>query len=184
MSFLEILKNRYSLRNFSDKPIPREEIEKCILSATMAPSACNKKPWQYIIIDDVYKRDEIFNQAFDLIVPNTFVSKAACIIVACAKTDFIVHKLAGGFKNIDYPLLDMGASIENLILEATDLGIGSCWIGWFNEKNIKKILNIPRNLKIVSLIALGYPNENEPKKEKNLDKFKMDMKNIFSYNSF
>lgn len=181
MSFLDLLKNRYSLRNFSETPIEREKIEKCILAATLAPSACNKKPWRFIVVDDVSKKKELFEGAFDLVVPNNFTSKAPCIVVACAEIDIIVHKLAGGFKKIDYHMLDMGAAIENLILEATELGIGSCWIGWFKQKSIKKILNLPRNFKIVSLIALGYPSESENRKEKDLDKQKIGLEKIFYY---
>lgn len=180
LDFFDLLKNRYSVRNFSDKRVAREDIEKCVLAANLAPSACNKKPWRFVVVDDISKRDEIAAKAFDLIVPNSFVRNAPCIIVACAKTDFIVHKLAAGYKNIDYDLLDMGAAIENFVLEATFLGLGTCWLGWFNEKNIRDILKIPKNLKIVSLIVVGYPSENESKKVKDLGKYKTE---IF-YNSF
>lgn len=79
--------------------------------------------------------------------------------------NFITHRLGAAIKGIEYWLLDMGIAVEHLVLRATELGLGTCWIGWFNERWIRKILEIPRNIKIVALVTLGYPAEDLKLKE-------------------
>ncbi len=188
MDFLDLLKQRYSVRNFAKKEINRNDIDKMILAASLAPSACNKKPWKFIVINNENLKLELCNKAFNTPTVNFFVKNSATIIVACSKTNFLVHKFCGFLQNVEYNLLDMGASIQNLILQATELGIGSCWIGWFNEKNIKKLLKIPFNYKVVSLIALGYEETESRKIEKikDLDFFQKEIsdKKIINFNKF
>lgn len=188
MNFLDLAKKRYSVRNFEKKELNKNDIEKIILAASLAPSACNKKPWKFIVIDDENLKLELCKKAFNTPTVNSFVKNSATIIVACSKTNFLVHKFCGFLQNIEYNLLDMGASIQNLILQATELGIGSCWIGWFNEKKIKKLLKIPFNYKVVSLIALGYEENESIKiaKIKNLNFFENELidNKIINFNKF
>ncbi|MDR0675460.1 MAG: nitroreductase family protein [Elusimicrobiota bacterium] len=186
MSFLELAKKRYSVREFSDKLIDRNDIQKMILAADLAPSAQKINPWKFIAIDDKNLKLELCKRAFKTPFVNSFVKNAPTIIVACSKINILTHRIFGKIQGLEYHLLDMGASIQNIILEASDLGIGSCWIGWFNEKEIKKLLQIPKNYKVVSLVALGYEKNEENKKIKNLDKkiSEIKTKKIILFNKF
>ena len=139
------------------------------------------------MIDDKNLIIKLQKIAFKTPFINKFTASASAIVIALSKKNFLVHKFFGFFQDVNYNLLDMGASIENLILEATSLGINSCWIGWFNEKNIKKFFSIPFSYKIVSLIALGYEKNEETKinKLKDLENYKNIVnKNIISFNEF
>ncbi|MFC1485180.1 nitroreductase family protein [bacterium] len=181
MDFLELAEKRYSLRNFSNKKVEREKIEKCIQASHLSPSACNSQPWRFIIIDDKEIKNKLCEKGLGILVPNTFAKDAPCIIVVCADLSFMVHTVAAKTAGVNYYMLDIGASIENFLLEAADLGLGACWMGWFREKAIKKLLGIPKSLKIVSLIALGYSNaETDDIPLKN----RKPLNEIFSYNKF
>jgi nitroreductase len=80
-------------------------------------------------------------------------------MVGCAVLNLLTHRLAEAVKGINYHQIDLGIALEHMVLRATEMGLGTCWIGWFNEKNIKKILQLPRGWKVISLIALGYPQD-------------------------
>ena len=86
-------------------------------------------------------------------------SPAPVIIAACADLSFIPHKAAPAVTGIPYHLLDMGIAVEHLVLRATELGLGTCWIGWFDEKAVQAVLDIPKSIRVVSLITMGYPKE-------------------------
>ena len=73
--------------------------------------------------------------------------------------NLLTHRIGEAVKGINYHQIDMGIALEHMVLRATEMGLGTCWIGWFKEKNIKKILQLPKDWKIISLIALGYPKE-------------------------
>lgn len=188
MDFLELAKKRYSTRNFlENRPIHRYLLEKIILASSLAPSACHIMPWKYIVVDDKNLIKELQKIAFKTPLINKFTASCSAIIIALSKKNFLVHRFFGFFQDINYNLLDMGASIENLILEATSLGINSCWIGWFNEKNIKKFFSIPFQYKVVSLIALGYEKDEKNKinKIKNLENYtNIVKKDIINFNKF
>ncbi|MFC1566359.1 nitroreductase family protein [bacterium] len=155
---MNIFQNRYSVRKYDSRAVEREKIDEMIQAAHIAPSSCNSQPWRYIVVDEPNLLEELKQKGLGILVPNHWAKSAPCMIAACCDEKMYVHKLAAFFKDVDYALLDMGASIENMLLKAADLGLGTCWIGWFNEKNIKKLFNIPKGIKVVSLITLGYPH--------------------------
>ena len=93
------------------------------------------------------------------IVPNKWALSAPVIIIGCAVLNIFTHRIGETVKGIHYHQIDMGIAMEQMVLLATEMGLGTCWIGWFKEKKIKKIVNIPKDWKIISLLALGYPRE-------------------------
>lgn len=170
MELIDIIKKRRSVRSYLDKPVEDDKIEQIIEAARLAPSACNTQPWRFVVVKDRVLKDKLYKKALSsIVIPNKWAQTAPVLIVACANLSLIAHRIGAGIKGIEYHLLDMGIASEHLVLAATELGLGTCWIGWFNEKAIRNILSIPRNIKIVALIALGYPKEElKPNKKERL----------------
>ena len=169
---LDLIKKRRSVRKYLDKPILRDDIVKCIEAAMLAPSACNSQPWKFIIVDNQSLKNEICEKAFSGIYSmNKFASSAPILIVVVSEKETFFSAVGGQLRGTKYYLLDIGIACEHLILQAIELGIGSCWIGWFNEKVVKKILKIPRSKKVDAIISLGYyegkvlPKQRKPQEE-------------------
>jgi nitroreductase len=156
-SFLEIIQKRRSIRNFKNKPVDDTAIRSIVDAARLSPSACNAQPWRFIAVTEKSLLEELVNRGMGGAVPNKWASSAPVIIIGCAVLNLMTHYLGEAVKGIQYHQIDMGISMEHMVLRATEMGLGTCWIGWFREKNIRKILNIPKDWKIISLIALGYP---------------------------
>jgi nitroreductase len=156
-SFLEIIQKRRSIRNFKNKPVDDAAIRSIVDAARLSPSACNAQPWRFIAVTEKSLLEELVNRGLGGAVPNKWASSAPVIIIGCAVLNLMTHYLGEAVKGIQYHQIDMGISMEHMVLRATEMGLGTCWIGWFREKNIRKILNIPKDWKIISLIALGYP---------------------------
>ncbi|MBW6451494.1 MAG: nitroreductase family protein [DPANN group archaeon] len=164
------IKNNRSIRKYKDTIVSKDLIKNILESGRLAPSANNKQPWKYMIINDLetktkLKENKIFKQEF--------VYKAPTLIICCANSKADSTK---GFNKIfDNPydmrvICDLAISSQNIILRAKELGLGTCYIGWMNRTKIKKILNIPKKYIIPFIITLGYPDEEpnaRPRKELN-----------------
>lgn len=158
MNFLELVKIRQSVRVYSNKPIETEKINHCVEAARLSPSACNSQPWRFIIVDTPELRDKIAKSTFNEFVSfNKFSLKAPILVVVTANKGNLKTKVGQMITNIPYYLIDIGIAAEHFCLQATEEGLGTCMIGWFNEKEIKKHLNIPKNEMVTLVIAVGYP---------------------------
>jgi len=157
MALLDLLKHRKSVRDYLDRPVERDKIMMCLEATRLAPSAGNSQPWKFIVIDDIQLKDKLCDVAFSGIYSiNTFCKTAPVIVVVISEKSKFLARIGGIFRGTKYYLIDIGAAIEHFVLEAEDLGLGTCWIGWFNERAVKQILSIPQHKKIDILIALGY----------------------------
>ncbi len=159
MTLDEIFAARHSVRAYAETPVPHEHILAMIEAARAAPSASNSQTWRFIVVTDPEIRVRICKEGMMPVVRNTFLREAPCIIVGCSKMDLITNKLASGITGIEYYQIDMGIALEHLVLKATELGLGTCWIGWFKENRIKEILGVPEKVRALALIAVGYSNE-------------------------
>ena len=158
MTFLELVRKRRSIRKYLPKTVPREILDRCLESARLAPSACNSQPWFFIVVDDEKLKNQLADKAFSGIYSiNSFVKKAPVIVVVVTKRSSYIVKLGGYFRGAQYNLIDVGIACEHFILQAEEEGLGTCWLGWFDEKAVKRILGIPQNEKIDVIISLGYP---------------------------
>ena len=167
MNFLELVKKRQSIRKYLPKTVSRETIDKCIEAARLAPSACNSQPWKFIVVDNPDKTSELANAAFSGIYSMcTFVKKASVIIVVITEKSSYAARVGSFLKNIQYSLIDIGIACEHFALQAAEKNVGTCMIGWFSEKKVKKYLKLPKSAKIDMLISMGYP-EDEETREKN-----------------
>ena len=164
MSVLDVILNRRSIRKYSEKEIPKEVLEKIIEAGRQSPSAKNQQPYHFIILTDPEIKKEITG------IYSRFITNSPLLIIGCANPN---AKPTGQWATIDTTI-----ALQNMLLTATSLKLGTCWIGSFNEQKIKEKLKVPENWKIVALISLGYPAENPtPRKKK-------ETTQLFSYNKF
>jgi len=181
MDFFELVYKRESVRGYLDKPVEREKIEKIIEAGKVAPSACNAQPWKFVVVDDREIVSEVAKKLYDPLVSgiNKFALTSPVFIVVVAESRNLASKMGELIKKKDYTNIDIGGACENICLAATELGLGTCIMGWFKEKGIKNILSIPSNKEIKLVISLGYYEDKEPRK-----KLRKDIKEIMSYNKY
>lgn len=164
--FQKLVLSRRSIRRYLDKPVEREKILTCIEAARRAPSANNIQPWRFLIIDDPELKAKFAKEAFSgIYFISKFAEKAPVIIIILARLDIIANRLGRQIQDIQFYLIDIGIAGEHIVLQAEELGLGTCWIAWFNARKTRKFFNIPRKYKIVSLMAMGY-YERKPSAEK------------------
>jgi nitroreductase len=165
---LEMIIRRQSDRKYSDKPVENEKLERIIEAGRMAPSACNSQPWKFIIVTDpALLRDLGEAASGKLLGMNSFVDQAPALIVIVREQPNFSSKIGGTIKRKDYSHIDIGIATENICLQAMAEGIGSCILGWFDEKKVRKILGIPSSKRVELLLTLGYSlSEHREKKRK------------------
>ena len=158
-SVLTAIQQRYSVRSFKDTPVHRDAIRAIAEAARLAPSACNAQPWRFVAVTEPSLLNQIVDRGLGGVVPNRWAASAPVILIGCAVLNLLTHRLGEALKGVNYHQIDLGIALEHMVLRATEMGLGTCWIGWFKEKSIKKVLRLPKDWKIVSLLALGYPKE-------------------------
>jgi len=153
MSFLDIILSRRSVRRFEDKQISQDVLDKIVEAGRQSPSAANRQPYRFILVTDPKLKNELLG------LLSGFAKKAPLIVVGCANLKAI---LTGR-----WAVVDTAIALENMVLAAWSLAVGSCWIGSFNENKVKKALGVPEDWKVVALVAFGYPAESpKPRKKK------------------
>ncbi len=159
MNIMDAIRTRRSIRNYQELPVEREKIMECLEAARLAPSACNAQPWKYVVVDDKILKEHLAEEAFSGIYRVSRFAAKAPVLLAVISTPEWLPRAGGAIRKTDFHLIDIGISGEHLVLKATELGLGTCWIGWFDEAKAKKALKIPDPKKIEVMFALGYPAE-------------------------
>jgi nitroreductase len=143
MDVFEAIQERRSIRSYKDTPVPRELMEKILEAGRLAPSAKNCEPWHFIAVTDAAKRKTLSGGTWA-----KFLAQSPLVIVACGdKKD-----------SPDWYAIDVALAVENMVLTAVSLGLGTCCVGSFNEKEIKTTLKIPENFEVLVMLAVGYPS--------------------------
>jgi len=159
MEFQELMSLRQSVRKYQSKPVEPEKITKLIEAVHLSPSACNSQPWRLIIVDEPGLKNEVAKTTFNGAVAfNKFAVEAPVIAVLVIEKAKLIAQIGGSLKNQEYPMYDIGIAAAHFCLQAAELGLGTCMIGWFDEKKIRQLLNIPEKRKIGLVITLGYPS--------------------------
>lgn len=151
MGILDIIKGRRSVRDFKDKEIPNEAIEALIEAIRWAPSAGNLQSRKFYFI----LNKEIKKRLVAAALNQSFIAEAPLTVVACVDHSIAFRYGERGVKL--YCIEDVAASIENMLLTAYELGLGSVWVGAFIEDKVKDILKLPNNLRPIAIIPIGYP---------------------------
>lgn len=153
----DIITKRYSCRKYVNKTIDKELVFSCIDAARLAPSACNSQPWMFYVVLDEKKRKEMVK------LTQPFTKNTVFIIVEEKKPNFS-EKIVNKLKNQDFTKTDIGIACSYLSLQATELGLATCMIGYFNEDKIKELLCIDKKSRLRLVICIGYP-ENDGKRK-------------------
>ena len=175
MSLIDLMQKRRSVRKYSNRPVSREDVAQCLEAARLAPSACNSQPWHFIVIDEPELRKRVAERIFSGIYSmNKFAAEAPVLVAVVAEKSRFLASIGGQVRDTRYFLVDLGIATEHLVLQAEELGLGTCWIGWFDEKALKKEMKIPGSKKIDIVISLGYAAEDKivPKQRKSLEEIR------------
>lgn len=164
MTLDEIIKNRYSVRKFADKAVKKEDILACLEAARLAPSACNSQPTHFYILQNEAKdnfADAVFTKIYR---PCNFFKKAPVLVAVCVdKGANLAVKTGQRITGKPFYITDQAISAEHFVLKATELGLGTCWVGWFNSKKAAEFLKLKDNFEVHNLIALGYAEAQGPR---------------------
>ncbi len=162
--FYELTAERFSCRRYLDKEVSRDMVLAVLDTARLAPSACNRQPWTFIVLDTPESRRTVL-EAY----PRDFISNVGTFIVACADRSESWHRPEDGKDHAD---IDVAIAVEHICLAATSIGLATCWICNFDPAKLRQGLNLPDNVDPVAVIPLGYPDlsvEPAPKKRKELE---------------
>jgi nitroreductase len=157
MKFQELILQRQSVRRYTNTSVEPEKLEQCLEAARLSPSASNSQPWTFLVVDE--------SETLKKLAPltsgplnsfNQFVAQAPVVVLMILEKPKLLTEIGGRLKKKEYPLIDIGLASGQLCLQATELGLGTCMLGWFDEAALKKLLHIPKDKTIGLLITLGY----------------------------
>ncbi len=165
MDVLKAIRERRSVRAYDSREVEEDKLERVLESGRLSPSAGNRQERRFVVVRDDGTRKALSLAARD----QKFVAEAPVVIAACSvEKEYI---MACG--QLAYPI-DTAIAVDHMTLQAVEEGLGTCWIGAFDEEKVKEILNVPDNIRVVSLLPLGYPSDiPHPKSRKNLDEIVM-----------
>jgi len=151
------INQRSSVRGYKPTDVEEDKIKKVLEAARLSPSASNRQDWKFIVVRSKETKKKLAKAAFG----QSFIGDAPVVIVACGTDSEAV--MACGQPTYT---VDVSIACAFMILQAHELGLGTCWIGAFNEDETKKILNIPGHVRVVAVIPLGYPNQTPSQKSR------------------
>jgi nitroreductase len=166
---LDCIEKRFSVRKFLNKPVEQEKIDILLEAARLAPSASNKQTWHFVVIRDKEKR----KQLTAICRGQKFVSEAPITIAVCNNN--MDYMMTCGQKA---PVIDGAIAGEHIVLQAVELGLGSCWIGAFYHDKMAELINLPQDYEIIGLLPIGYPAV------KKRNRTLKSIEEIVSYDSF
>jgi len=165
MSLIDVILSRRSVRRYERKRVPEDVLGRILEAGRQAPSAGNRQPWHFIVVTDEEIKEKLSHGRW-----NSFIRDSAFTIVGCGHT--------GDDYSRKWSTVDTTIALQNMVIAAWSMGIGSCWVGDFKEGEVKGLLSVPEDWKIVALVSFGYPAEqpgSRPKKP---------LREIVGYNGF
>ncbi len=150
MDVMEAILTRRSVREYSSRPIPEAVMERMRRALRAAPSACNFQPWRFVLVQDESLRVKLAEAAHG----QKWIADAPVTVVACGLAERAYKKMGGCGNSVD---VDVAIALDHLTLAAVAEGLGTCWIGAFDEAAVKALLNVPDGVKVVAMTPLGYP---------------------------
>ncbi|MFO7978147.1 MAG: nitroreductase family protein [Bacteroidales bacterium] len=180
MQFSDLVMHRESVRRYSTRGVEPQKIERIMESCRLAPSACNSQPWKLVVVTDPSLQEKVANATFNSVLQfNRFVIQAPVIVAVIAEPPNWLSRIGGTIKDKPYYLMDIGIVADHFCMQAAELGLGTCMIGWFDEKKVKSLLHVPAKKRIPLLITLGYPEKDTTRK-----KIRKSSQEFFSYNTY
>lgn len=149
MEFYDVIKTRRSIRNYLEKDISQDVLERVLNAAKVAPSGNNCQPWSFVVVRDMGRKKRIAEASYG----QGFIAEAPVVVACCARR----YPNSYEPRKENAYLADAIIAIDHLVLAARNEGLGSCWIGAFHDKEVKRILNVPDDVDVVMVVPLGYP---------------------------
>ncbi|VFB14647.1 NADH dehydrogenase/NAD(P)H nitroreductase [Bacteroides heparinolyticus] len=178
MDFLQLAASRQSDRAYDKaRVVEPEKLERILEAACLAPSACNAQPWKFVVVTDPELSVKVGKAAAGLGM-NKFAKDAPVHILIVEESMNVTSFLGAKIKDKYFPLIDIGIAASHIVLAAESEGLGSCILGWFDEKDIKKLTGIPANKRLLLDIAVGYPLKEKRKK------LRKPKEKVISYNNY
>ena len=165
MSLVAVITSRRSIRKYKPERVSQATLERILEAGRLAPSADNEQPWHFIVVTDLETKNKLSTRRW-----NSFVRDSAFTVIGCA--------YIGTINSRKWSTIDTAIALQNMVIAAWSLGVGSCWIGDFEEAEVKRILAVERDWRIVALISFGYPDEKPSMTSRK------PMKEIATYNRF
>lgn len=154
MDIFEAIQKRRSIRSYIEKPVEFEKIATIIEAGHLAPNAGNVQEWKFLLVTEKEKIKQVANYCLE----QYWIASAPVLIIICCDPN--KQEVQYGLRGVRlYSIQDSACAAENMLLAATGLGLGSCWIGAFDEEKIKEIFNIPKQIRVQSVLTFGYSNE-------------------------
>ncbi len=150
MDVFEAVKTRRSIRKYADKPVEKDKLLKILEAARLSPSASNNQPWHFVVVSE--------KATIESLLPaytREWFVKAPVVIVACSYPNEAWSRMDGE----SYWKVDSAIAVENMVLVAHEAGLGTCWVAAFDETKVKEVLGIPKDVRIIAMLPLGYPAE-------------------------
>lgn len=177
MTYKELLLKRQSDRKYEERTVENDKLEACLEAARLSPSACNSQPWTFVVVNEPEILQQMRKATADMAL-NRFIHQVPVIVAVVLEKANFTSSIGSVIKDKEYTLLDLGIAANNFCMQATELGLGTCMIGWFDEKKVKQILNVPTAKRVPLLIAVGYSAAATRKK------IRKPMDKIRRYNSY
>ncbi|MGQ9588219.1 MAG: nitroreductase family protein [Thermoplasmata archaeon] len=166
---MEAIQKRVSVRSYDSRPIPDEVLNRVLESARIAPSAMNYQPWHFIVVKDAEKRKILSEGRYA-----KFLTQSPVVIVGCSNQK----------KSPKWAVVDVTIALQNMVLAATGEGLGTCWIGSFDEDRVKDALKVPEDYAVVAMLSMGYPKDKETFARPPRAKSRKALEDIVSYEEF
>ncbi len=157
MDVFAAISQRYSVRAYKANDVEEDKLKKVLEAARLSPSASNRQDWKFIVVKNKETRKKLAKAAFG----QSFITEAPIVIVACGMEPKAMLACGQPMHTVDVSI-----ACAYMILQAYELGLGTCWIGAFSEDETKKILSIPEHVRVVAMTPLGYPNQSPSKKSR------------------
>jgi nitroreductase len=161
MDFLELVASRYSVRSYESRPVEQDKLDRVLEAVRLAPSGSNRQPWKFVVVRD----PEVRRQLMPACMNQPHIAQAPVVIAG-------VGLMPERMMHCDIPgdPVDLSIAMDHLTLAATSEGLGTCWIGAFDQDKVRQVLGIPESAKVVEVMTLGYPaDEPRAKSRKSMD---------------
>ncbi|MEM3105864.1 MAG: nitroreductase family protein, partial [Candidatus Nitrosocaldus sp.] len=161
MEFSELVKRRGMVRSFKSEKVEHEKLVKILTNAVRAPSAGHLQPWEFIVVKD----DSMKQRLAEAALKQMFIVEAPVVIVTCVDTERSASRYGERGRRF-YSIIDGAYASLLILLTARDLGLGACFVGAYDDEKIARILELPRHVKPIGIIPIGYPAEKPPRYER------------------
>lgn len=166
-SAMDAIAARRSVRVYDpNRPVERENLDSILEAARLAPSSNNTQPWHFVVVTHKEVRERLSRAAPAGTATNKWMANAPAIIVCCGKPNLLLHSAVGQMFDKDFFKVDVAIAIEHMVLRARELGLGTCWVGWFDERAVRRIVGLPPAYRVLMLLPIGYPKGEWPKAKK------------------